>query len=224
MKKIFKKDCKFKKIFLIPHIRIASIILGCAVITLLASGIFFICENSFWYSIFANIFAGLTTGLVVCLISGIKQKNSSELNSKLVWLQELSALIKIYLADYNKLTRLKFDKFNCDENLYVFFYDAHTHANDINTEILQKAFDETIDFKPCAFCKEKLNYDAESLIPVFEDLHMKVEHIDVDCPSSLEIIKYFNEAHQAIKKLNLALFEEIRNLEIQIANVNKSII
>lgn len=219
-----KNKCKLKRIFSIPHINTAIIILGSAIITLIISGVLHLLECSFWSSIFANVFAGLITGLIICMISGIKQKSISDINAKITWLQELSGLIKVYFSDYNKLTRLKFDKFNCDENLYILFSDADVHANDVNSAILQKQFDETFDYSPCQYVKEHLNYDAEKLTQDFRALHEKVGYIDISCPSSKEIVSYFNDVDKELHKLNFAVCREIRELEKKLIKIQKAII
>lgn len=136
----------------------------------------------------------------------------------------MSSLIKVYFADYNKLVRLKFDKFNCDENLYILFSDADTHANDVNSAILQKQFDVGVDFSPCQYIKDSMGYDAESLIEKFKILHEKVGYIDISCPSSDEILEYFHNTDKEIRKLNFAVREELRNLEKQLINIQKAVI
>lgn len=219
-----KNKRKLKRIFSIPHIKTAIIILVSAIITLITSGILHLFKSSFWSSIFANVFAGLITGLIICMISGIKQKSISDINTKIMWLQELSGLIKVYFSDYNKLTRLKFDKFNCDENLYILFSDADVHANDVNSAILQKQFSETIDYSPCQYVKEHLHYDAEKLIQDFRVLHEKVGYIDISCPSSKVIVSYFNNVDKELHKLNFAVCGEIRELEKKLIKIQKAII
>ena len=219
-----KNKRKLKRIFSIPHIKTAIIILGSAMITLIISGILHLLKSSFWSSIFANVFAGLITGLTICMISGIKQKSIADINAKISWLQELAALMKVYFSDYNKLTRLKFDEFNCDENLYILFSDADVHANDVNSAILQKQFDETIDYLPCQYAKEQLNYDAEELIEEFRTLHEKVGYIDISRPSSKEIVSYFNDIDKELHKLNFAVCGEIRELEKKLIKIQKAII
>ena len=210
-------------IFKIPHIKIAIIILALAIGTLIASGILQLTNCSFWSSVLANIFAGLITGLIICMINGIKQKSITGVNIKMTWLQELSVLIKIYLADYNKLTRLNFDKFNCDENLYIIFSDTDTHANDVNSAILQKQFDD-IDFSSCQYIKEKLGYDAEALIEEFKNLHEKVGYIDISCPSSKEILAYFSNIDKELRKLNFAVHKELRELEKELIKIQEAFI
>lgn len=222
--KIKKNKDKLKRIFNIPHIITATIIFGLAIISLIMSIVLYCVDCAFGSSIFSNVFAGLITGLIICMISGIKQKSITDINTNISWLQELSALIKVYFSDYNKLTRLKFEKFNCDENLYILFSDADIHANDVNSAILQKQFDETIDFSPCQYVKEQLNYDAEELIKQFRALHEKVGYIDISCPSSEEIIGYFNDVDKELHKLNFAICREIRELEKELIKIHKAII
>lgn len=206
------------------HIRMAIVIAVLAIVALLISIFLNLFDAEFSASIFANIFAGLITGLIICLVSGAKQKNITELNAKREWLKELSTMIHRYLNGYNHLSRFKFDKFNGDENIYNFIYDVHVYANDINAEILQKQFDKTVNFKPREYCKEKFNYDACLLIDSFDELHDKVEHIDIDCPSSKIIIDYFRPTHFELLKLNMKVHVEIRELDIQISKLSRTII
>ena len=219
--KSIKPQCSYLRL---PHVLASFIIFGGAVVSLVTAIILHNLNLEFASSIFANIFAGLITGLIICLISGIKQKHTSDIYEKKEWLQKLSVLLKIYFADYDKLVRLKFDKFNGDENLYIFFYDAHTHANDVNTEILQKQFDKNIGFSSRQYCKETLKYDAEALMDSFEDLHVFVEHIDIDCPSSMEILKHFNAVHAKLKALNSSIYHEIKELDAKLSKIQKSIV
>lgn len=219
-----KTECKLKKIIEIPHIRMVIIIFELAVLSLTVSGILYLFDCSFWSSVLANIFAGLVTGGTICLISGIKQKSVLDISAKISWLQELSALIKIYFADYVKLMRLKFDKFNGDENLYMLFYDADIHANDVNSAILQKQFEDMIDFSPCKYVRDRLGYDAEDILKEFKALHEKVEDIDISCPSAKEILTYFITVDKELRKLNSAVQREIRELEKRLIITQRTII
>lgn len=223
MKKTQKMEKQNKIVCNFYHIKIVIVIAVFAVISLLVSIVLHLFKADFSSSIFANIFAGLITGLIICLVGGAKQKNSTELIAKKEWLQELSIMIKLYLNEYHQLSRFKFEKFNGDENIYNFIYDVHVHSNAINSEILQKQFDKTINFKPREYCKEKFDYDANALIDSFEELHEKVEHIDIDCPSSKCILDYFKPTHFELLKLNMKVHEEIRELDIQISELSRSI-
>ena len=220
-----KKNKKRVKIIIsFYHNKMDNVIAILAVGALITSILLNLFDAVFSASIFANIFAGLITGLIICLVSGAKQKNTTELNAKREWLKELSTMIHKYLNGYNHLSRFNFDKFNGDENIYNFIYDVHVFANDINAEILQKQFDKTVNFKPRDYCKEKFNYDACSLIDSFDELHDKVEHIDIDCPSSKNILDYFKPTHFELLKLNMNVHEEIRDLDIQISELSRTII
>ena len=57
-----------------PHIRTALVISTLAIIALVASWMLDCQGIPFWSSIFANIFAGFVTGLIICIISGKKQR------------------------------------------------------------------------------------------------------------------------------------------------------
>ena len=74
-KKKIKGKHKRKRIdFTFSHVRVACIITVVAIVTLIGSVYLNYVGNSFWSSILANIFAGLITGLILCIISGTKQR------------------------------------------------------------------------------------------------------------------------------------------------------
>lgn len=215
---------KIKVILSFSHIRMSVIILFVAIIVLLISCHLDAVVNDFWSSILANIFAGLITGLVICLIGGIKQKNSFGLQAKIKWLEELAKMLAIYNSDYDKLRRIPFDKFDGNNDTYIFFCEIDIHANDINSAIIQNNFKERIGFDSLNFCKEKLDYNAESMVEQFRDLHFNINQIEINCPSKEEIIKYFQPVHIALMKLNATTHRTIRELKIEYSILQKTII
>jgi len=99
---------RIKIIISFPHIWVCVVLAVSAGIMLYTSWRLDSCQK-FWSSVCANIFAGLVTGLAVCLVGGAKQISIAHIQLKKEWLQHLADLIKIYLGDYHKMTRIKFD-------------------------------------------------------------------------------------------------------------------
>lgn len=207
-----------------PHIWICALILALAGLALWASCDLACCGNSFWSSIFANIFAGLITGFVICLISGAKQITIIKMQEKKAWLENLAQLLSEYFSEYHRLRELRFDKFTGDEKTFNFIYDVGSHANWINEEILQSSFNKTLSFKPVKYCKNFLGYDALALCDAYEELHGSLQLIDVDYPSSKEILKYFDIVHPALKKLSSGVHTALRDINVRLSEIQKTIV
>lgn len=214
-----------KRAWLFPHIRICFAILAAALVMLLCAYVLDQCGIAFWSSICANIFAGLITGLVLCFVSGIKQRKIMTMQLQKKWLEDLSALLRTYMTDYHNLRKMKFEKYSSDDDkLFDFIYDVGVHANDVNTMILQSTFDKTIAFKPCAYCKQKFDYDAEGLIDAFEELHDNLYMVDITCDGSKKIVSSFDTVHPHLSKLNSSVHSAIRELEVDLAEIQRTII
>lgn len=207
-----------------PHVWICATILILAGLSLWASYDLTYCGNSFWSSVFANIFAGLITGFVICLISGVKQITIIKMQEKKAWLENLAHLLKEYFSEYHQLRKMRFDKFSGDEKMFDFIYDVGSHANWINEEILQSSFNKTLSFKPLKYSKKFLGYDALALCNAYEELHGNLQSIDVDCPSSKEIIKYFDDVHPELKKLSSGIYASLRDINARLSEIQKTII
>lgn len=181
-------------------------------------------ENSFWASVLSNIFAGLTTGLVICFVSGIKQMSISKLQTQRIWLESIADMAKLFLADYNTILRCHFEVFNGDESTFLLYYNASIHASDINSAIKQSSFNKTLPFNPVAYCKEELGYDAMKLGESFDELHEYVENIEINCPSSKAILEKFSVVHAELWKLNFAVHVAIKKIDVQLAEIQKTFI
>ena len=140
-----------------PHLWIALIITAFFVIALLVSIYLNNIDEKFWSSICANIFAGLLTGLIICLISGIKHVNASNLKSKKVYLEEVKSKLSEYMQFYNELLHKNFIKYDDTTELFDFIYDVGARANWVNSFIMQSTFNELLPFDGCEYCKKKLS-------------------------------------------------------------------
>ena len=207
-----------------PHIWISAIILLLAGITLWLSFELTLLDKAYWSSIFANIFAGLVTGFVLCLVSGAKQIAITKMREKKAWLDNLANMLKDYFSGYQQLQRMKFQKFDGNEDTFKFIYDIGSHANWVNDEILQSSFNKVLPFDSIKYSKRYLGYDALSLCSVFEELHGNLYSLDVDYPSSKQILAYFDSVTPALRSLNTAVLAATRSLDIRLSEIQKTIV
>ena len=212
-----------KAILSFSHIWVCLVIAASAVLMLFVSWLFKDAQP-FWSSICTNIFAGLVTGLVICLIGGAKQISIVRMQSKKEWLQNLTELLKVYLNDYHQMTRLHFDRFDGKPEIFDFYYDMSIHASNINVEIQQGTFNKALSFSPDQYCRETFGYDSVAMSEKFDALHAFVEMIEIDCPGSKEIAQQFATVHSELRKLNSAVYGAIRDLDVRLADIQKTIV
>lgn len=226
-KNVIRKESEWirrtKIIISFPHVWVCVILAVATGVMLYASWRLDSCQK-FWSSICANIFAGLVTGLAVCLVGGAKQISITRMQVKKEWLQHLADLIKVYLGDYHEMIRIKFDKFDIKTHSFDFYYDMSIHASDINVEIHQGTFNKALSFDPDKYCRKSFGYDSVAMGEKFDALHAYVEMIEIDCPSSKEIAKQFETVQTDLRKLNSAVHSAIRDLDVRLAEMGRSIV
>lgn len=148
-----KIQCRSSLILSFPHFWICILIILLAIASLAISSILYKNAQEYLSSVFANIFAGLVTGLVICLLSGVKQLYIAKLENKKNWLEHIRSMICEYNDFFQKLMKKPFASFDGDEELFAFIYDVGAHANWVNEDILQSTFDRLLSFNPRNYCK-----------------------------------------------------------------------
>lgn len=206
-----------------PHVWICIVITIAAVIMLFLSKA--LQESlAFWSSIFANIFAGLITGLVIYLVGGAKQIAIIKLQSQKEWLKELFEQIRLYMDDHDEMIKLHFEKYDGTQEIYDFYYDMSIHASNINVTVHQGTFNKTLLFDTDRYCLKKFDYNSVKMAERFDLLHEYVEMIDVNCPSSKEISQQFHTIHPELQKLRISVLGAMREIDIRLAELNRTII
>ena len=208
--------------FRFPHIKIVGIISLLAVGSIIAAWVLDDMSIPFWSSILANIFAGLVTGLVICLISGTKQIAIAKLESRKNFLTELNTKITEFQNLYNELLRKQFSQYDGSVELFDFIYDVGSHANWVNDYILQGSFDEMLALDPREYCKE-MGYDAFALVDVYEELHQNLYSVDTDCPTKKEIVQYFAEVEKALRGLKNTVYHRQHEIDAQLEKIKYSL-
>lgn len=212
------------RISCLPHIRVCLIVLLVAVISILISTY---CEKSeahFAASIFSNVFAGLITGLIICIISSVKQLSAHNIEFKKIWLEELKKLISDYINVYSKLVHTPFAEVGTSEDLFNFIYEVGSHANWVNEYIIQSKFNKSLPFNPYEYCKEKFDYDAIEKAEVFSLLHDKLYLIDMQKTTKKMVLRYFEDADKLLHSLSIYINNEMKELDNELSLIYRTII
>ena len=207
-----------------PHIWICLIITILAITTLVLSIKLEQNDSSYWASILSNIFAGLLTGLIICLLSATKQITVAKLKNKKKWLTHIKELIKKYIDLHGELVHKSFSNYDGSEELFNFIYDIACLANDVNQDILQSTFNKTLSFNSQDYCKKYLNYDAYALLDEFKNLHEEMYDLQDNNPTKKDILRYFEKVDKALRKLSSAIYHKLEEIEIRLEAINRSII
>ena len=72
--------------------------------------------------------------------------------------------------------------------------------------------------------RKSFGYDSVAMGEKFDALHAYVEMIEIDCPSSKEIAKQFETVQPDLRKLNSAVYSAIRDLDVRLAEMGRSIV
>lgn len=222
--KKLKKVKRLKTILLFPHLITCYIIIILAISSILLSFYFNAHSNNFLSSVFSNIFAGLVTGLIICLVSSIKQIYKSKLKSQKEWLKQLADMYQDYNALYYKLLQTSFTYIDDSDDIYDLVYDVGTKANDINSFILQSSYNNSILFNPRKYSIKMLNYDAYALVDYFEELHQNMIYLDIVDSDKKETIDCFSYINRILIDLNHKVHLCIRETEIQLSSIEKTIL
>ena len=211
-----KRIIKFFKIyFKLPHIWILLFILIISFIFLVVS-IYYYDNNDLIFSLCSNVFAGLITGLVISLISSIKEISLYILNSKRKWLYELHKQCLMFINESNKLYFLRNKDISSFEELYNKVYDLLCLGNDISVSISQSQFNEILPFNGYKFLKKEFNYDSIEHEKINSELRDQIMEIDVSKLSGKKIREYFKNMDSSIMELNSKILNKIKDLEIKI--------
>ena len=126
---------KIKLYCRLPHIWILFSIL---IISMLMLYVSFVTKgtNPYVSSMSANVFAGLITGVVICLISAVKTIQIYKIESIVQWLITLHEQLMEYRKNYGKMvTFKKYKDLSNPTKLYNFIYDTLCIGSDINISI-----------------------------------------------------------------------------------------
>ena len=163
-------------------------------------------------SILSNVFAGLITGIAICLISGLRGVTSYRIKGKIEWLEKLHNECFDFIKKHRKLLLLDLSDNNsaCEK-----IYDIICVATNINVNISQSQFNKKLCFDVIKFSKEELNYDWEKTQNIYAKVREEILILDVRTTTREDIIKMFDEVNNTILRLNHAIVNKLEELRTQ---------
>ena len=199
-----------------PQVWVFISILSLTIITFVIS----ICtKDQYWGSLFSNVFAGLITGLVLSMLSGVRQVYIVVQQRKTDWLQDLHKMILDYYSMRHDFSVNNYRGMDRDD----FIYDMGAHTNWIKEHIIQSTFDRRLPFNPTDYCAKKLAFDVNLFSEKCTSLHSAIcdgQYTD----DKRSVWELFRSVDSEINALNRKICNDIRDIEIKIATSQRSII
>lgn len=215
---------KIKLYCRLPHIWISF---GILILSMLMLYVSFITKdaNPYVSSISANVFTGLITGVVICLISAVKTIQIYKTESVIQWLIIIHEQFVEYRKNYNKMLNFKKHKDLSDPTkLYDFMYDTLCIGNDINITISQDRFNKSIPFNTYKYCKKHFDYDVIEKRKVFDELRESIIEIDPKEITSKQIRTMFAVVDKELFLLNGEIIHKRDDLQAKLKVLNISIL
>ncbi len=200
-----------KPYFGLPHVWALLIITALSVI---ACWVSIACKDIYPYlsSIFANIFAGLLTGVTICLISTLKSVSLYRTERLIAWLNDLDNGCLKFIDMLRKISYHKEKDFKNDEEVYNYIYDTLCCGNDICSMICQGQFDETLPFNTYKYCKKELLFDVDEISESNDRLREDIIELDLSLLSDHDIRMIFQEMNKQILTLNGHIISKLGEL------------
>lgn len=174
--------------------------------------------DEYYKSLFANIFSGLLTGLVLSALSGSRQVYIAKQEKKYEWLKQLHERIMDYKKMRSRFLSNDFGEYERDD----FIYDMGAHTSWINDFVKSGLSDKRIHFNPISYCKKTYGYNVDDLSEKNEVIHEALMRGDYsDKRSVLELFKYVDNE---VSDLNHKVASDMRDIEIKIATAQRSLI
>lgn len=226
MKKIVRnlKKCILQIIYKVklPQSITLLILLMISIISIVFSKI--TCNSyPFLSSVLSNIFAGLITGIAICLLSGVKKIYNYNTERKISFLKDLHEECLKFIKMYREMISKANRNANSDEDLFDFIYDVLCQGNNIDCIISQSQFDKTNSFNPYKFFKRELNYDSVEHSHSNNALRDDVLLIDGATISGKELVELFSEMEENVFNLNNQIINKISEYEIRYTLSQKTI-
>lgn len=153
LKNIIKKIKRSIRLFFsLPHLLTTFVVVILAVITLMISS-YLQTKEPFVSSVLSNVFAGLVTGIVLCVISSIKAVSLYRTERILSWLNDIHNDFLEFNKLHHKLLFIKAEDFKSENEFCDFTYDVLCVGNNIASKISQDSFDTSLPFNTYNYCK-----------------------------------------------------------------------
>ena len=162
-------------------------------------------DNNFNSSIFSNIFTGIVTGIVLLLVTNLKNVQLI----RLCFLNEQLNIIHKSILDYSGHIRKLELKQVLSEKDYDDIYDAICMANNINIDIIYNMNKTSLGINLNKIFIRSFNFNA---------------HKSCDIDEYEKLIQILRDYRNELFELNSKILNKIKENDIKIDLINKSII
>lgn len=212
LKNIIKKIKRSIRLFFsLPHLLTTFVVVILAVITLMISS-YLQTKEPFVSSVLSNVFAGLVTGIVLCVISSIKVVSLYRTERILSWLNDIHNDFLEFNKLHHKLLFIKAENFKSENEFYDFTYDVLCAGNNIASKISQDSFDTSLPFNTYNYCKRYFNYDAVVFLKENENIRESVINLDFTTVTQRELRETFYNMEKSLFSLNAKIIAKTREL------------
>ena len=220
-----KAKCLFKKIkpyCALPHIWTLLIVTVLAIVLLVLS-IVNKDTNAFLSSLLSNIFAGLLTGVVICLISTIKAISAYRTERLVSWMNEVHNTCLEFIKMYKRILYCKEGDFSDSEELYNHLYDTLSYSNSIWSNISQGRYNRAVHFNSYNYCKKHFSIDAVKMIESNNSLHDDLTSINIAQLTPQIAVSMLKDTYTQIMDFNGMVISKKEELNAKIKAINTSI-
>ena len=176
-------------------------------------------EKAFASSVFSNLFAGLTTGFVLSLMSGFKAVHCAYLEGRYNWLKETHEMILVFINKHHQLYSISTPT---NEDYSNLAYDALCCANDVNAHILHAQSDRAHWFNPNNYFLKTYEYDTLKTSDIMFEFRDYLASTDYNIENRRAIVDGFKSIHNTMVNLNKDILEDMRIINIRIISAKKT--
>lgn len=221
IKQFIRKTRDFiKNIFSFSYVWVALILLILCFISLLLSKYYNDMGNNFNSSIFSNIFTGIVTGIVLLLVTNLKNVQLI----RLCFLNEQLNIIHKSILDYSGHIRKLELKQVLSEKDYDDIYDAICMANNINIDIIYNMNKISLGINLNKIFIRSFNFDAHKQEIKCGEIREDIIHNSCDIDEYEKLIQILRDYRNELFELNSKILNKIKENDIKIDLINKSII
>lgn len=222
MKKL-KKVLSQLQVLVMPHAIITYVAIIVAVVLIILSGVFY-ADNPFASSVLMGIATGVISGIVLLIVTGIKNTWVYMLEEKVKWLDAVHAEILSYMG--KEKAYLRFRQENILEDCYNYVYDFGADASNINAKISQAQFSKILPFNPDKYFLKKFDYDTYKMAKAIQELYETISNSDEseEFLSPKNIYDLFKDLSYKMFVLNHDILKDIEDKKRLLMLARKSIL
>lgn len=203
--------------FSFPQIRVFIVILMLTIMSFIGA---YLIKDNFWSSICANIFAGLVTGIVLFLLTGVKQIYMARQELKYQWLKKIHDQILVFIELHRKMLLNSVDIHSTEFEELI--YDTVCAAHDVNVYIESGERDRKLGFNTLLYCKKQYEYDVLEKSNRDNDVREKIILGSYETKREADLL--FDEIKRDLFTLNHLIITDMNDIEVKLKMVNRSII